>query len=398
MSTLKDKIANAYKWAVANRPKVNGFPHLAEARRQAGVFLTTLGINEVQSVLGFLLLIYAIKSDQLTFIILSLSALFLALNISSAVHNAELIAKRIGPSLGTLVLALSVTIIEVALIINLMKSNPSTAPTLARDTVFAAIMIVTNGIAGISILLGGLKHKELGFQSLGTSSLMAVLTTLSVITMVLPNYTITTPGPTYSSAQLIFVSVFSLLIYFSLVWGQTRSHKDYFEAISSDQFQKLEETEYVPTKAKAIVSFIALFISLIVVVGLAKVLSPSISLAISSIGAPQTTVGIVVALLVLAPETFAALNSARANQLQTSFNLALGSGAASIALTIPVVTIYSIMTNQSLSLGLDSKSIAFLALTFIAGSFTFGSGKTTIMHGFVHLIILMSYLVFSFIP
>lgn len=357
-----------------------------------------LGVNEAQSVLGLILLVYAVKNESLGYFILSLSALFLALNISSAVHNAEVIAKRIGPSLGTLVLALSVTIIEVALIINLMKSNPATAPTLARDTVFAAIMIVTNGIAGISILIGGIKHKELGFQPLGTGSLMAALTTLSVLTMVLPNYTTTTAGPTYSSSQLVFVSLFSLLMYIALVWVQTKSHKDYFEALSTDQFKKLEAAAYVPTKAKSIISFFALFISLVVVVGLAKVLSPTISSAIALTGAPQTTVGIIVALLVLAPETFAALNSARANQLQTSFNLALGSGAASIALTIPVVTIYSLVNEQSLSLGLDMKSITFLALTFIAGSFTFGSGRTTIMQGFVHLIILLSYLVFSFIP
>ncbi len=354
--------------------------------------------TDLQAVLGLLTLIYAISNENLSIFWIALSAVFLAFNISSAVHNAEVIAKRIGPSLGTLVLALSVTIIEVALIINMMNSNPSTAPSIARDTVFAAIMIVTNGIAGISILFGGLRHKELGFQSIGTGALMAVLITLSVITMVLPNYTTSTAGPTYSAAQLIFVSIFSILIYAALVWAQTRTHKDYFESITKDQFKKLEVADYVPTQAKAIISFFGLLVSLIVVVGLAKVLSPSISDAITAIGAPPSSVGIIVALLVLAPETFAALNSAKANQIQTSFNLALGSGAASIALTIPVVTIYSLIANQSLNLGLDPKSITFLALTFIAGSFTFASGKTTILHGFVHIIILFSYLVFSFIP
>lgn len=361
-------------------------------------FKAALSANHVQSVLGLILLVYALSVQDLSTGLLITSMIFLGLGISSSVHNAEVIAKRIGPSLGTLVLALSVTIIEVALIFNLMKSNPNTAATLARDTVFAAIMIVTNGIAGISILLGGLKHKELGFQPLGTSSLMAILTTLSFITMVLPNFTTTTAGPTYSSAQLVFVSVFALAIYFALVWAQTRTHKDYFVGISKEQFQKLEIEEYVPTRIKAIFSFIGLIISLIVVVGLAKVLSPSISEMVVFVGAPQSAVGIVVALLVLAPETLAALNSAKANQIQTSFNLALGSGAASIALTIPVVTIYSILTGQSLSLGLDPKSIAFLALTFMAGSFTFGSGRTTALNGVVHLIILFSYLVFSFIP
>jgi Ca2+:H+ antiporter len=354
-------------------------------------------LNEIQTIFGFILLIYAVTVDQLSRSMVLAAALFLALGISSAVHNAEAIAKRIGPSLGTLVLALSVTIIEVALIVNLM-GDPLIAATIARDTVFAAIMIVTNGIAGISILLGSLKHKELGFQPHGTSSLMAVLVTLSVITMVLPNFTTTTIGPTYSLSQLIFVSVFSLVVYFALLWAQTKTNKDYFEFINDEKFQKLEIERYVPSKIKNTISFVGLFFSLIVVVGLAKVLSPSISEAVSYIGAPQKAVGIIVALLVLAPETLAALNSAKANQLQTSFNLALGSGAASIALTIPVVTFYSILTNQSLSLGLDSKSIVFLALTFIAGSFTFGSGRTTALNGIVHLIILFSYLVLAFIP
>lgn len=357
-----------------------------------------ISINDIQTVLSFMLLIYAVTNKELGTALVMASTVFLALGISSAVHNAELIAKRIGPSLGTLVLALSVTIIEVALIINLMRTNPATASALARDTVFAAIMIVTNGIAGISVLLGGLKHKELGFQPLGTSSLMAILTTLSVITMVLPNFTTTTAGATYSSSQLIFVSAFALIIYFALVWAQTRTHKDYFELITGEQFEKLEGEEYVPSRKKAIISFVGLILSLVIVVGFAKVLSPAISSGVAFLGAPQSAVGIVVALLVLAPETFAAINSAKANQLQTSFNLALGSGAASIALTIPVVAIYSIMNDQSLSLGLDSKSIVFLALTFIAGSFTFGSGRTTTLNGIVHLIILLSYLVFSFMP
>lgn len=357
-----------------------------------------LSLKEAHTLLGFIVLVYSLATPEKSYTLLAASALFLALGISTSVHNAEVIAKRIGPSLGTLVLALSVTIIEVALIVNLMESNSGTAATIARDTVFAAIMIVTNGIAGISIMIGGLKHKELDFQALGTSSFMSVLATLAVLTMVLPNFTTTTSGPTYSSAQLIFVSIFALVIYFALVWAQTKTHKDYFEPISKEHYHKLEAQSYVPSKAKALVSFIGLIISLIVVVGFSKELSPSISEALSYFGAPQAAVGIVVALLVLAPETFAALNSAKANQLQSSLNLALGSGIASIALTIPVVSLYSIFNNQLLILGLDSKSMVFLILTFLAGIFSFSSGKTTILHGIVHLIILLSYLVVSFIP
>lgn len=357
-----------------------------------------IDINDVLAVLGFILLIYVSSVDVLGPILLMVSGVFLALAISASVHNAEVIAKRIGPSLGTLVLALSVTVIEVALIVNLMKSDPAKAPSIARDTVFAAIMIVTNGIAGVSILFAGLKHKELGFQTVGTSSLMGVLVTLTTITMILPNYTTSTAGPTYSEGQLIFVSIAAVVMYVALVWAQTRSHKNYFEAMTPDEFQELEAEAYVPSKAKALISLAGLVLALIVVVGLAKVLSPEIAKVVSLVGAPPSAVGIVVALLVLAPETFAALNSAKANHLQTSLNLALGSGAASIALTIPVVSIYSIMSNQPLSLGLDVKSIAFVVLTFIAGGFTFGAGRTTALHGTVHMVILFSYLVLSFMP
>lgn len=356
------------------------------------------GINELQSMIGLALLLYALKAPELGTAMLLVATLFLGLGISAAVHSSEVIAKRIGPSLGTLVLALSVTIIEVALIINLMKSNPETASTLARDTVFAALMIVTNGIAGVSILMGGMRHKKLGFQSLGTSALMAVLVALAGITMVLPNFTTSADGPVYTTVQLVFISAIALLIYFSLVWSQTQSHRDFFVAITEEQFEKLEREEYVPTRAKTLVNFVGLLVSLTVVVGLAKVLSPTIAVAVSMVGAPQAAVGIVVAILVLAPETFAALNSARANQIQTSFNLALGSGAASIALTIPVVSVYSIMTNSTLVLGLDAKSICFLVMTFMAGCFTIGSGKTTALHGIVHLIILLTYLWMSFVP
>lgn len=355
-------------------------------------------LKEIQTLLGFLLLIFAVFQEQISITVLIAASIFLALGISTSVHNAEVIAKRIGPSLGTLVLALSVTIIEVALIINMMKSNPTSAGTIARDTVFAAIMIVANGITGISILLGGLKHKELEFRPLGTSSLMGVLATLTALTMVLPNYTTSTSGPTYNQSQLIFISIVAVAIYFALIWAQTKSHKNYFEPITESQFKKLEIEDYVPSRKKAIISFIGLIFSLIVVVGLAKVLSPTIASFVSYLGAPASAVGIVVALLVLAPETFAALNAAKANRLQTSLNLALGSGAASIALTIPVVSVYSIITQQPLLLGLDMKSMFFLILTFIAGGFTFGSGSTTSLHGIVHLFILLSYLVMSFIP
>ncbi len=357
-----------------------------------------IGLNDAAAALALGILLLALMIPFDNFLLLSLAVIFLGLAISSAVHSAEVVARRVGPSLGTLILALAVTIIEVALILSLMSNQGLGAEKIARDTVFAAIMIVTNGIIGVCILLGGLRHKELTFQSIGTSSLLAVLAVLAVITLVLPNFTITSDGPAYSSGQLIFVSIASMLLYGALVFAQTKTHKSYFEPLSDDQIKHLEQAYEVPSKLQAIFSFLILIISLIAVVGLAKILSPSIEAFISTIGAPKAVVGIVIALLVLAPETFAAVRAARINQLQTSLNLALGSGAASIALTIPVVSLYSIFSDSTLTLGLDGKSIVLLLTTFIAGGLTFGAGRSTALHGIVHLVILAAYIALTFMP
>lgn len=370
--------------------------HLAEMKK----YLNQLTSNDWVSFLSFLVLVGSLVFDLSPAVLYPTAALFLALGISSSVHNAEIIAFRVGPSLGTLILALSVTIIEVALIVSLMGNDSPDTVTVARDTVFAAIMIVTNGIIGVCIMLGGLRHKELSFQSMGTTALLGVLAVLSALTLVLPNFTTSTMGPTYGPGQLIFVSVASLGLYGALVWAQTKSHKSFFEA---NEFVEHAdgtgpENPTAPSLRRAVLSFVGLLLSLVAVVGLAKLLSPAIESTIAAIGAPKAVVGILVALLVLAPETFAAVNAAKTNQLQTSLNLALGSGAASIALTIPVVSVYSLMTSKPLTLGLDAKGIVFLILTFLAGCFTFGSGRTTALHGLVHLTILAAYLAISFMP
>lgn len=357
----------------------------------------TFGDLFILSALG-IMVFSSYKDASIYQLLVVVSCLLLGTSISTAVHNAEIIAKRIGPALGTLVLALSVTVIEVVFIINMMRTSSASAPTIARDAVFAALMILTNGVVGISIWLGGLKHKELGFQTVGTSSLMGVLVTLAVLTMVLPNYTVSTSGPTFTSSQLIFISIASLIIYFSLIWAQTRSHKSYFTSLSQNEFLQLEKKNYVPSRRQAILSFIRLALSLVAVIGLAKILSPTIEEGLRVFHAPPSFIGIVIALLVLAPETLSALSAAKANQLQTTLNLALGSGAASIALTVPAVSVYSLWTHQPILLGLDPKNTVFLVLTFIAGGFTFGAGRATTLHGIVHIVILMSYVVLSLIP
>lgn len=327
------------------------------------------------------------------------ASLFLGIAVMSSVHHAEIIAHKIGEGLGTLVLALSVTIIEVGLIISLMSQAGDAANVLARDTVFAAVMIITNGMVAFCLILGGLKYKEQEFQVQGSKSLLVVLMTLSMLVFVLPNYTSTTSGPTYNPLQMIFTGVICLLLYLLFVFFQTTSHKEYFEPATTKSSEESEqEVVHDISNIDAWLSFISLCLSLIAVIGLAKVISPMIESAIGFMGAPRSTVGLIIAAIVLAPETWAAVNASRANRLQTSLNLALGSGIASIALTIPVVIGYSMITKSELVLGLDPKNLVFLVVTFLVAGLTLGTGKSTLLQGAVHGIILLTYFVMSFVP
>lgn len=353
-------------------------------------------LTHLASIITIIVLLAVYAYGQINPWIVAVAVCFLGLAVVTAVHHAEVVATRVGASLGALILALSVTVIEVGLIVSLMTNDTPDSALVARDTIFSAVIIVTNGIIGVCLLLGGLKHRELGFNASGTSSLLTVLVVLSGLTMVMPNYTTSTSGPTYNTPQLIFVSAASLLMYASLVYSQTKSHKEYFEVPSVPSGPSNHHP--TPSKRLAFVSFGALLVSLIAVIGLAKLLSPSIEAGVTAIGAPRATVGIVIALLVLLPESWAAVSAARINQTQTSLNLALGSGAASIALTIPVVSIFSIVTGRNLMLGLDSKGIAFLVLTFIASGFTLGRGSATALAGLIHLILLFAFIALSFIP
>lgn len=350
------------------------------------------------SVLCVVVLAFVLGFGALSPWMAAIAIVFLGVAVMMAVHHAEVIAIRVGPSLGALILALSVTVIEVGLIVSLMTNDTPESAVVARDTVFSAVIIVTNGIMGFCLLLGGLKYRELGFHIGGASSLLTVLVVLSGLTLVLPNFTTSTGLGTYSTSQLIFVSFACVILYFSLVFSQTITHKDYYEPLTDSKEEELERTEYIPTKTQAWVSFAGLVVTLIVVIGLAKSLSPSIEAGVSALGAPRTIVGIVIALLVLAPETWAAVSAARANQLQTSLNLALGSGAASIALTVPAVSIFSILTERSLILGLDGKGTVFLLMTFIAGGLTLGGGRATALMGIVHLVILFTFVALTLIP
>lgn len=364
------------------------------------VLRKSLHLQHITSLGCFLSFFFFTKSFVSTSYWVSVAAaFFLGTAIMSSVHHAEVIAHKIGEGLGTIVLALSVTIIEVGLIVSLMKHAGDAGSVLARDTIFAAVMIITNGMVALCLILGGLKYKEQEFQVRGSQSFLVVLLTLSMLVFVLPNYTSTTLGPTYNSPQLIFIAVICILLYLLFVFFQTKSHKEYFEPSATKISESTEQHVIHDVSAiEAWLSFISLILSLVAVIALAKVISPAIESAITYVGAPQSVLGLIIAAIVLAPETWAAVNASRANRLQTSLNLALGSGIASIALTIPVVIGFSIVKGQTLVLGLDPKNLIFLVTTFLVASLTLGTGKSTLLQGAVHGVILITYFVMTLIP
>ena len=315
-----------------------------------------------------------------------------------AVHQAEVIAHKVGEPFGTLILALCVTIIEVALIISMMLAGSEGSELIARDAVFAAIMIVLNGVVGLCIFVGGLRHRELSFRIEGSNTALAVLAALAIFSLVMPVVTTSTPGPTFSNSQLAFAGIASLALYGAFVFFQTVSHRTYF--LPPQATQKLDGVAHppLPSNLKTVISGILLIVSLILVVGLAKALSPVIEAGVMAINAPKAVVGIAIAALVLLPESLAAVRAARANRLQSSLNLSLGSALASIGLTIPAVAIISIWFNLPISLGINSAGIVFLFLTFLVSALTLAIGRTTLMQGVVHLIIFFEYLFLSLVP
>jgi Ca2+:H+ antiporter len=321
-------------------------------------------------------------------------AFVLVATVFAAVYHAEVVAHRVGEPLGTLVLAVAVTIIEVALIVSVMITGGSDTAGLARDTIFAAVMIVCNGIVGLCLLAGGVRHREQGFQLQGAKAALSVIIPLTTLTMVFPNVTSTTPGPTFSPSQLIFVAIVSLILYGSFLFVQTVRHRDYFLPEGGAE----ESHAPPPPNSVALVSTGLLFVSLILVVALAKMLTPPVERGIAAVGAPRSTVGIIIAGLVLLPEGLAAYRAANANRLQTSMNLALGSVLASIGLTIPAVAGVSILLGNPLTLGLSAKEELLLALTLIVSLLTIGTGRTTVLQGIVHLVIFAVFLFLAVVP
>lgn len=312
--------------------------------------------------------------------------------VLAAVHHAEVIAHRVGEPFGTLVLALAVTTIEVALIVSLMLAGGSDATALPRDTVFAAVMIILNAIVGLCLLVGSRRHGTQTFNLSGANSALTVLAALTVLTMILPNYTIATPGPTYAPQQLAFVAVVSLILYLSFVFVQTVRHRDYFLS------DAIGEAHAVTSNGTAVASLFLLLAALVGVVMIGKALAPTIEKLVDAAGAPRTLVGVIIAAIVLMPEGLAAVRAARANRLQDSLNLGLGPALASIGLTIPVVALVALLMSFPLTLGIDPESSVLLVLSLFLATLTLSTGRTTILAGIVHLVIFATYLFLVILP
>lgn len=312
--------------------------------------------------------------------------------VFAAVHQAEVIAHRIGEPYGTLLLTLSVTIIEVALISTMMLGHQE-LPTLARDTVFAVVMIVCNGLVGLCTFIGGLKYREQDVQVSSASLYLSVLFTIATITLILPNYTLTAPGPSFSEAQLEFASVVTLLLYGVFLYTQTVRHRDYFVSRADrDGGSASMSRGLLP------LSGTLLLLSLLAVALLAKKFSMVVDATSAAIGAPPAFAGVVVALLILLPESVAAISAARKDNLQKSINLALGSSLATIGLTVPAVAIAACALDKQLVLGLPQQNIVELVLTFALSVLTFGTGRTNILFGLVHMMVFAVFLFLVFIP
>ncbi|CAM2834224.1 calcium:proton antiporter [Mycobacterium simiae] len=330
-----------------------------------------------------------------------LEAIFLIGAVLAAVHHAEVVAHRVGEPFGSLVLATAVTVIELALIIALMASGGHDAETLARDTALAAVMITLNGIAGLSLLLGSRRYGVTLFNPHGTGAALATVTTLATLSLVLPTFTTTRGGQEFSPGQLGFAAVASLLLYLLFVFTQTVRHRDFFLPIEQEgQQHPVDEESHAepPSKAAALRSVGLLLVALVAVVGLAEQESPAIEKMVAAVGFPHSFVGLVIASLVLLPETLAAVRAARGGRIQTSLNLAYGSAMASIGLTIPGIALASIWLEGPLILGLGPTQLVLFALTVVVSMLTVVPGRATRLQGEVHLVLLAAFVFLAVVP
>jgi Ca2+:H+ antiporter len=330
-------------------------------------------------------------------VVVGLVAVLLAAAVLAAVHHAEVVAHRVGEPFGSLLLAVAVTVIEVGLIVTLMISGGRDTATLARDTVFAAVMLTTTGIVGLSLLLGARRFGVTLFNAEGSGAALATVATLATLALVLPTFTTSQPGPEFSPGQLTFAALASLALYVMFVLTQTVRHRDFFLPVAQDG-APADDHAAPPTTRAALTSLGLLMVALVAVVGLAKVESPAIEDGVALAGFPPSFVGVVIAMLVLLPETLSAVRAARRGRIQISLNLAYGSAVASIGLTIPTIALASVWLEGPLVLGLGATQMVLLALTVVVSVLTVVPGRATRLQGGVHLILLAAFVFLAINP
>lgn len=391
------------------RPPAAPRSRLRSARRRLTGLLPLAG----------LLLTAALWGRSLPTIGAAAVGLVLAGAVLLAVTYAEAIAHRVGEPFGTLTLAVAVTVIEVGLIVSLSISDPAKSATLARDTVFAAVMMVCNGIVGMALVINARATHLVRFNEQGARALLGTVLTLATLSLVMPTFTSSSVGPTYTGTQLAFAAVASATVYGMFVFIQTVRHRWMFlydtepdldptpipapePAAAGDDGDQADGAgssgHGEASLAGLVVPILRLLAALTVVVGLATTLSDPIEGAVAWAGAPPSFVGVVIALLVLAPESLAAFRAAARGEMQTSLNLALGSGLASIGLTIPAVAIASIWLAGPIELGLGSKEIVLLAATAVISALTFGSGRATVLQATHHLAVFAAFIFLALVP
>lgn len=330
------------------------------------------------------------------FAIAAIAAVLLIGAVFAALDHAEIVGVWLGEPYGTLVLTIAVTIIEVAALAS-MIAHGADDPTEAREAVFSAIMIICNGLVGLCLLLGGFRHGEQELQQMGARAYLAVLIALSVLTLIIPDYTTSAAGPRLTSVQLVFISFLSLILYGAFLFIQTVRHRSYFLDARSAAKGHFDAR---PTTQQALYAGVGLVASLIGVVILADHVVPAMEegfewLHVRNVNAAS---GAALAALVLLPESLNAIRAASRNALQTALNCALGSVVATIGLTVPAIAFFCLLTGHDIVFGLEKRDTMMLWLTLMLSLVSFGAGRTNVLTGLVHLVVFAAYVFFIFVP
>lgn len=312
----------------------------------------------------------------------------------AVVRHADLLAERLGEPYGTLILTLSITSIEVVSITAIMLHGTNN-PTLARDTLFAVSMIILNGMVGLSLLMGGWRHREQHYNLQGANAYLGVIIPLAVLSLVMPNFTVSSTGPTLTFPQEIFLAVTSVGLYVAFLVLQTHRHRNYF--VSEPGASERDPTPHVAHGNISAPRHAALLVAYMVpIVYLAEQLASPVDYVVETMNAPAALAGLTMAVLVATPEAIGAVRSAAANRMQRSVNIFLGSLLSTIGLTIPAILIVSHLTHHPIILGLQHTDLLLFLLTLTLCLVTFSSGRTNIMQGAVHLMLFVAYLFFTY--